>query len=329
MPTNKNILVTGGAGFIGSNLIEALLQNNNTVTCLDNFSTGYRKNIDRFFDNPHFSLIEGDIRDLDTCRQAVGGKDLVYHEAALGSVPRSIENPVLSTHVNILGFVNMLTAAKDAKIPRFIYASSSSTYGDATYSPKVEDKKGFPLSPYAVTKHVNDMFARNFTALFGIETIGLCYFNVFGPYQDPNGAYAAVIPKFINLLLEHKQPTIYGDGKQSRDFTFVKNVVNANLLAGDAQLIENKHEHINVACNESIDLTSLTNEIIQSLAKYDPAIASIQPVYADARKGDIRDSMASIEKAKRILGYSPKIFVKEGVEKTTEWFFQHFSEKAK
>lgn len=329
MPTNKNILVTGGAGFIGSNLIEALLQNNNTVTCLDNFSTGYRKNINRFFDNPHFSLIEGDIRDLDTCRQAVEGKDLVYHEAALGSVPRSIENPVLSTHVNILGFVNMLTAAKDAKIPRFIYASSSSTYGDATYSPKVEDKKGFPLSPYAVTKHVNDMFARNFTALFGIETIGLCYFNVFGPYQDPNGAYAAVIPKFINLLLEHKQPTIYGDGKQSRDFTFVKNVVNANLLAGDAQLIENKHEHINVACNESIDLTSLTNEIIQSLAKYDPAIASIQPAYADARKGDIRDSMASIEKAKRILGYSPKIFVKEGVEKTTEWFFQQFSKKAK
>lgn len=329
MPTNKNILVTGGAGFIGSNLIEALLQNNNTVTCLDNFSTGYRKNINRFFDNPHFSLIEGDIRDLDTCRQAVEGKDLVYHEAALGSVPRSIENPVLSTHVNILGFVNMLTAAKDAKIPRFIYASSSSTYGDATYSPKVEDKKGFPLSPYAVTKHVNDMFARNFTALFGIETIGLCYFNVFGPYQDPNGAYAAVIPKFINLLLEHKQPTIYGDGKQSRDFTFVKNVVNANLLAGDAQLIENKHEHINVACNESIDLTSLTNEIIQSLAKYDPAIASIQPAYADARKGDIRNSMASIEKAKRILGYSPKIFVKEGVEKTTEWFFQQFSEKAK
>ena len=329
MPTNKNILVTGGAGFIGSNLIEALLQNNNTVTCLDNFSTGYRKNIDRFFDNPHFSLIEGDIRDLDTCRQAVEGKDLVYHEAALGSVPRSIENPVLSTHVNILGFVNMLTAAKDAKIPRFIYASSSSTYGDATYSPKVEDKKGFPLSPYAVTKHVNDMFARNFTALFGIETIGLCYFNVFGPYQDPNGAYAAVIPKFINLLLEHKQPTIYGDGKQSRDFTFVKNVVNANLLAGDAVLIENKHEHINVACNESIDLTSLTNEIIQSLAKYDPAIASIQPAYADARKGDIRDSMASIEKAKRILGYSPKIFVKEGVEKTTEWFFQQFSAKAK
>lgn len=329
MPTNKNILVTGGAGFIGSNLIEALLQNNNTVTCLDNFSTGYRKNINRFFDNPHFSLIEGDIRDLDTCRQAVEGKDLVYHEAALGSVPRSIENPVLSTHVNILGFVNMLTAAKDAKIPRFIYASSSSTYGDATYSPKVEDKKGFPLSPYAVTKHVNDMFARNFTALFGIETIGLCYFNVFGPYQDPNGAYAAVIPKFINLLLEHKQPTIYGDGKQSRDFTFVKNVVNANLLAGDAQLIENKHEHINVACNESIDLTSLTNEIIQSLAKYDPAIASIQPAYADARKGDIRDSMASIEKAKRILGYSPKIFVKEGVEKTTKWFFQQFSEKAK
>lgn len=322
MLTNKNILVTGGAGFIGSNLIEALLKNQNSVTCLDNFSTGYRKNIERFFDNPRFSLIEGDIRDYNTCAQAVKDKDLIYQEAALGSVPRSIADPVTSTHVNILGFVNMLTAAKNEGIKRFIYASSSSTYGDADYSPKVEEKKGNLLSPYAVTKHTNDLFAKNFSALFGIETIGLCYFNVFGPHQDPNGAYAAVIPKFINLLLEHKQPTIYGDGKQSRDFTFVKNVVKANLLAAEA-ILTNKHEHINVACNESINLTDLTNCIIKKLSKYDKEIQNIEPLYAEARKGDIKDSLASIEKAKRILNYKPEIFVEEGVELTTDWFYKN------
>lgn len=324
MLTGKNILVTGGAGFIGSNLIEALLENDNTVTCLDNFSTGYRKNIERFFDNPRFSLIEGDIRDFETCKKAVKDKDIIYQEAALGSVPRSIADPVTSTHVNVLGFVNMLTAAKDEGISRFIYASSSSTYGDADYSPKVEDKKGNLLSPYAVTKHTNDLFAKNFSALYGIETIGLCYFNVFGPHQDPNGAYAAVIPKFINLLLEHKQPTIFGDGKQSRDFTYVKNVVKANLLAAEAKL-ENKHEHINVACNEAIDLTSLTQNIINSLSKYDAEIGQITPIYAEPRKGDIKNSLASIEKAKRILHYTPEIFVREGIEKTTEWFYNQFN----
>lgn len=322
MLTNKHILVTGGAGFIGSNLCEALLANNNYVTCLDNFSTGYRKNIERFFQNPKFSLIEGDIRDIDCCRKAVEGKDFVYHEAALGSVPRSIADPITTTQVNILGFVNMLTAAKDAKISRFIYASSSSTYGDATYSPKVEDKKGNLLSPYAVTKHTNDLFAKNFAKLYGLEAIGLCYFNVFGPHQDPNGAYAAVIPKFINLLLEHKQPTIYGDGKQSRDFTFVRNVVKANMLAAEAHL-ENKHEHINIACNESIDLTTLTQNIINSLSKYDAKIGSIQPLYADARLGDIKDSLACIEKARRILHYEPEIFVQEGIQKTVDWYFQN------
>ncbi|MCQ2958844.1 MAG: SDR family oxidoreductase [Bacteroidales bacterium] len=321
MLAGKNILVTGGAGFIGSNLIEALLENN-TVTCLDNFSTGYRENIERFLDNPRFTLIEGDIRDLETCKNAVKGKDLVYQEAALGSVPRSIADPVTSTQVNVLGFVNMLTAAKDEGIKRFIYASSSSTYGDATYSPKIEDKKGNLLSPYAVTKHTNDLFAKNFSYLYGIETIGLCYFNVFGPHQDPNGAYAAVIPKFINLLFEHKQPTIFGDGKQSRDFTYVKNVVKANILAAEAQL-ENKHEHINIACNESIDLTTLTHCIIKSLSKYDEKIENIQPLYAEARKGDIKDSLASIEKARRLLHYSPEILVEEGIELTTEWFFNN------
>ncbi len=320
MFSNKNILVTGGAGFIGSNLCEALLANNNYVTCLDNFSTGHRENIERFFSNPRFKLIEGDIRDIATCKKAVEGKDFIYHEAALGSVPRSIADPITTTQVNILGFVNMLTAAKNAKVKRFIYASSSSTYGDAQYSPKVEDKKGNLLSPYAVTKHANDLFAKNFAQLYDIEAIGLCYFNVFGPHQDPNGAYAAVIPKFINLLKKHEQPTIYGDGKQSRDFTFVQNVVNANLLAAEA-VLENKHEHINIACNESIDLTSLTQCIIDSLSKKDAEIAKIKPMYAEARLGDIKDSLASIEKAKRILHYEPKIFVKEGIEITTDWYF--------
>ena len=322
MPNSKNILVTGGAGFIGSNLIEKLLANNNTVTCLDNFSTGFRKNIERFSENPRFSLIEGDIRDIDTCKKAVAGKDLIYHEAALGSVPRSIADPVTTTQVNILGFVNMLTSAKDGKVSRFIYASSSSTYGDANYSPKIETKKGNLLSPYAVTKHTNDLFAKNFSALYGIETIGLCYFNVFGPHQDPNGAYAAVIPKFINLLLEHKQPTIYGDGKQSRDFTFVQNVVKANCLAANASL-KNKHEHINIACNESIDLTTLTKYIIENMSKFDAEIEKILPIYAEARLGDIKDSLASIEKAKAILGYEPDILVRKGIEITTRWFYEN------
>lgn len=321
MLTGKNILVTGGAGFIGSNLVETLLDQGNTVTCLDNFSTGHRENIERFFSNPCFSLIEGDIRDLEMCRNAVKGKNLVYHEAALGSVPRSIADPVTSTHVNVLGFVNMLTAAKDEGITRFVYASSSSTYGDADYSPKVEDKKGNLLSPYAITKHSNDLFAKNFSALYGIETIGLCYFNVFGPYQDPNGAYAAVIPKFINILMEHRQPTIFGDGKQSRDFTYVKNVVKANVLAGEA-VLENKHEHINVACNDSIDLTTLTQSIIDNLAQFDSEIATIKPLYGDPRKGDIKNSLASIEKARRILHYEPEIFVKEGIALTTKWFYE-------
>lgn len=325
MLTNKKILVTGGAGFIGSNLVEALLDQNNYVTCLDNFSTGYRKNIERFFANSKFKLIEGDIRDINTCREAVKGIDYIYHEAALGSVPRSIADPITSTHVNILGFVNMLTAAKDEGISRFIYASSSSTYGDADYSPKVETKKGNLLSPYAVTKHTNDLFAKIFTQLYDIEAIGLCYFNVFGPHQDPNGAYAAVIPKFINLLLEHKQPTIYGDGKQSRDFTFVKNVVNANILAAEA-ILENKHEHINIACNEAINLTDLTDCIIDNLAKFDSSIATIKPRYAEPRKGDIKDSLASIEKAKKILKYEPQVYVKDGIQITTEWFKNQYKQ---
>lgn len=322
MLTNKHILVTGGAGFIGSNLIEALLATNNKVVCLDNFSTGHKKNIERFLSNSLFTLLEGDICNIETCKQAVSGINIVIHHAALGSVPRSISDPITSTQVNILGFVNILTAAKDAGVTRFIYASSSSTYGDANYSPKVETNKGSLLSPYAVTKQANDLFAEVFSKLYPIQTIGLCYFNVFGPYQDPNGSYAAVIPKFIHNLLQHTQPTIYGDGTQSRDFTFVENVVRANLLAAEA-ILENNHEHINIACSESIDLTTLTHYMIDCLSKYDSAISTIKPIYTDVRKGDIKHSLASISKAQKILNYQPTISVKDGIEKTIQWFWEN------
>lgn len=322
MITNKHTLVTGGAGFIGSNLIDALLCNNNYVVCLDNFATGYKKNIERFLSNPKFKLIEGDICSEEICKKAVEGIDIIFHHAALGSVPRSIADPITSARVNILGFVNLITTAKEAGISRFIYASSSSTYGDADYSPKVETLKGSLLSPYAVTKQSNDLFANVFSKLYNIQTIGLCYFNVFGPYQDPNGAYAAVIPKFINTLLQHKEPIIFGDGTQSRDFTFVENVVHANLLAAEAQL-ENNHEHINIACSESIDLTTLTHYMIESLSKYDSEISNIKPQYTDVRKGDIKHSLASIEKASKILQYKPKITVKEGIDKTIAWYWKN------
>lgn len=322
MISNTRVLVTGGAGFIGSNIIEALLAANNTVVCLDNFATGYKRNIERFANNPNFTSIEGDICDENICKQAVKDVSVVFHHAALGSVPRSISDPIMSAKVNIQGFVNIITAAKDAGVSRFIYASSSSTYGDADYSPKIETKKGNLLSPYAVTKQTNDLFAAVFSQLYDIETIGLCYFNVFGPYQDPQGAYAAVIPKFIDCLLHKQSPVIYGDGTQSRDFTYIDNVVHANLLAATASL-NNKHEHINIACSESIDLTTLTMYMIRSLAKYKPAIGRITPTYSGIRKGDIKHSLASIDKAKQILSYSPQVSVKDGIDKTIEWFIKH------
>lgn len=319
--TNKRVLVTGGAGFIGSNLIAALLNANNTVVCLDNFSTGKKSNIERFFSHKNFTFIEGDITHQPDCIKACTAIDIVFHHAALGSVPRSISDPIASAHSNIMGFVNMITAAKDSKVKRFIYASSSSTYGDAEYSPKIETKKGNLLSPYAVTKQTNDLYAQVFSQLYGIETIGLCYFNVFGPYQDSQGAYAAVIPKFIELLLQHKQPVIYGDGSQSRDFTYIDNVVYANLLAAKTTL-HNLHEHINIACSDSIELSSLTHAIIRELAQYDSAIQTILPLYTDERKGDIKHSLASIDKAQHILGYTPIVSVKEGVKHTVKWFVE-------
>jgi len=321
MISNRKIVVTGGAGFIGSNLIEALLELNNEVVCFDNLLTGSMANIERFFANPLFTFVKGDIRNVDECNEVVRGAHIVYHEAALGSVPRSIENPVTTTEINITGFVNMLTAAKNAGVERFIYASSSSTYGDANYSPKVETQKGNLLSPYAVTKQANDLFAQVFSRCYGIKTIGLCYFNVFGRYQNPEGAYAAVIPKFISLLRRHKAPVIYGDGTQSRDFTYVANVVHANVLAATAEF-DSLHEHINIACGDSIDLTTLTQYMIEKLAEFDEEIGKIRIQYAPARQGDILHSCASIEKAQRLLNYSPQVTVKEGIDKTVEWFWR-------
>lgn len=320
MISGKNILVTGGAGFIGSNLIEALLQAQNKVVCLDNFSTGHRHTIAEFLKNPNFTLIEGDIRDFSVCQNAVKSIDIVHHHAALGSVPRSISDPLTSTQVNIQGFVNMLTAAKDEGVQKFIYASSSSTYGDANYSPKIETKKGNLLSPYAVTKRANDLFADVFSKTYGIQTIGLCYFNVFGPKQDPNGVYAAVIPKFIQLLMNHKVPSIYGDGLQSRDFTYVSNVIHANLLAAQTP-ISKLHTEYNIACGGSITLNDLTELIISCLSKYDAHIRTIVPAYEPARKGDIEHSRASIENAHADLGYVPLVSIPEGIEKTVAWFW--------
>ena len=324
MISGKNILVTGGAGFIGSNLIQALLSNNNKVVCLDNFSTGYKHNIEPFFANPNFSLIEGDIRDFETCKKAVEGIEIIHHHAALGSVPRSISDPITSTNVNILGFVNLLTAAKDADVKKVIYASSSSTYGDADYSPKVETKKGKLLSPYAVTKEANDLFAQVFSRTYGLQTIGLGYFNVFGPKQDPNGAYAAVIPKFIAALMKYEDLNIYGDGTQSRDFTHVSNVIHANMLAAKSEH-PNKHEHYNIACGGSISLNELTSFMIDALSQYDNKITNCKIVHVGERLGDIKHSLASIEKAKTNFGYKPLIDVKTGIEKTIDWFWNELN----
>ncbi len=291
----KKILVTGGAGFIGSHLVDALLKNGNKVVVLDNFSTGFRANLSGAEKSPDFTLIEGDIRNIDDCRMAVDGCDYVLHEAALGSVPRSIAKPEETVDVNVRGFVNIITAAKDAGVKRFIYASSSSVYGDNPDPIKVEDRIGKPLSPYAVSKRCNELFAENFAKVYGLEVIGLRYFNVFGPRQNPDGPYAAVIPKFIKALQNHEQPIIYGDGSTSRDFTHVDNVVSANLLALEADASAT-NEIYNIACGKSTTL----NELFTILSA---KIYKITPVYESARQGDIAHSQADITKAKSLLGY--------------------------
>ncbi len=323
---SHHILVTGGAGFIGSNLCEALLNNGNTVTCLDNFATGKRKNLSAFKKNPRFTLLEGDIRNLDDCRKACNGIDYVLHQAALGSVPRSINDPITSNTVNVSGFLNMLVAARDAKVKRFIYAASSSTYGDSTAMPKVEDVIGKPLSPYAITKYVNELYADVFAKTYGMETIGLRYFNVFGRKQDPNGAYAAVIPKFVMQLMRHESPVINGDGSFSRDFTYIDNVIQMNVRAMTTTNLEAVNTVYNTAYGERTDLKELIQLLKEYLSAYDPKIAGIETIYGPQRVGDVPHSLASIEKAKLRLGYDPKFDIKTGLKEAVDWYWENLRE---
>lgn len=320
---NSRILITGGAGFIGSNLAEKLLGQNNKVTVLDNFSTGKRENLRPFEQNPNFRLIEGDIRDLEICREAVRDVDCVLHEAALGSVPRSVKDPMTSTAVNILGFVNMLYAAQEAKIRRFVYASSSSVYGNSPVLPKTEDAIGKPLSPYAITKYADELFAENFHELYGIDTVGLRFFNVFGRRQDPAGAYAAVIPKFMQCLMHHERPVINGDGSFSRDFTYVENVVQVHELALLAENPEALNQVYNVAFGERTSLNELFAYLREELSAFDPEISLIEPVYSAERPGDVPHSLADIGKAEKLLGYTPEYSVREGLKRAAAWYWSN------
>lgn len=325
MLTNQKILVTGGAGFIGSNLCEALLNLGNVVVCLDNFATGKIENIQSLLTHPSFKLIEGDIRNLEDCKLAVDGMDYVLHEAALGSVPRSINDPITTNDVNVSGFLNMLVASRDARVKRFVYAASSSTYGDSTALPKVEDVIGRPLSPYAITKYVNELYADVFSRIYGIETIGLRYFNVFGRKQNPDGAYAAVIPLFVKQFMNHKSPLINGDGEYSRDFTYIDNVILMNLLALSASKPEALNTVYNTAFGDRTTLNQLVHYLRDFLSEYDSAIKDIQIQYGPNRPGDIPHSLASIEKAKSLLAYEPKYSMKEGLKEAVNWYWKNLT----
>jgi UDP-N-acetylglucosamine 4-epimerase len=318
--TGKRVLVTGGAGFIGSALCHDLVERDNEVVCLDNFATGKKENIRELKDNARFKLIEGDIRDAEVCKKAVKGIDVVLHQAALGSVPRSIADPATTNAVNIDGFLNMIIAARDAGIKRFVFASSSSVYGDSTELPKVEERTGRVLSPYAVTKMVNEEYARIFGSLYGIETIGLRYFNVFGRRQDPEGPYAAVIPKFTQLFVKHESPVINGDGSNSRDFTYIDNVVLANNLAATTENAAALNQAYNVACGDAINLNDMTIMLRGYLATHDISISKVEPVHGPNRPGDIPHSMASVGKAVRLLGYQPQVLFPEGLKRAVEWY---------
>lgn len=308
---SQSFLITGGAGFIGSNIVEYLLKYNaHKVRVLDNLSTGKLKNIEVFLENPSFEFIKGDIRDLATCQEACKGIDYVSHQAALGSVPRSINDPITTNEVNISGFLNLLVAARDNEVKRLVYAASSSTYGDSKELPKVEDKIGRPLSPYAVTKYVNELYADVFAKTYGIKTIGLRYFNVFGPRQDPNGAYAAVIPLFIKAIIDKKAAVINGDGATSRDFTFVENAVQANIKA---LLTDNEgavNQVYNIACGERTTLVELWRNLLEI------ANENIEPIFKEERKGDVKHSLADIQKATMLLNYNPSVKIRDGLKKT-------------
>lgn len=320
---NKNILVTGGAGFIGSNLCEELISLGANVTCLDNFSTGFRENLESIKDHPNFKLIEGDIRNLEDCKLACENQDFVLHEAALGSVPRSINDPITSNDVNVGGFLNMLVAARDANVKRFVYAASSSTYGDSESLPKVEDVIGKPLSPYAITKYVNELYADVFKRTYDFDTIGLRYFNVFGRKQNPNGAYAAVIPKFVMQLMNHESPVINGGGEYSRDFTYIDNVILMNLLALTSDNSASVNQVYNTAFGERTTLNDLVSNLKEYLSDFDPKIADVEVIYGDYRKGDVPHSLASIDKAKKLLEYQPKHSMKEGLKKAVKWYWDN------
>lgn len=318
------VLVTGGAGFIGSNLCESLLEDGHRVICLDNFSTGHIENIIPLIENypDSFTLIVGDIRNPGDCRKAVEGADYVLHEAALGSVPRSIKDPVTTNEVNVSGFLNMLVAARDAGAKRFVYAASSSTYGDSASLPKVEEAIGRPLSPYAVTKYVDELYADVFGRTYGIECIGLRYFNVFGRRQDPNGAYAAVIPLFVKQLMRHESPRINGDGDYSRDFTYIDNIIQINklALAAGSEAVGTVY---NAAYGERTTLNQLTSYLKEYLSAYDSAIAGIPVEHGPVRTGDIPHSLASIDKARRMLGYEPEFSMRDGLREAVGWYWEN------
>jgi len=322
-------LVTGVAGFIGSNLLEALLNLNQRVVGLDNFSTGYQRNLDEVRSLvsaeqwANFQFIEGDIRDVATCHQACEGIDYVLHQAALGSVPRSIEDPILTNQNNIDGFLNMLVAARDAKVKRFVYAASSSTYGDHPDLPKVEDKIGKPLSPYAVTKLVNELYAEVFARTFGFKTIGLRYFNIFGRRQDPEGAYAAVIPKWIAAMVKNQPVYINGDGETSRDFCHIENTVQANLLAATTDDENAVNQVYNVAVGDRTSLNQLYFHLRDNLANQFPHIKDVNPVYREFRAGDVRHSLADISKGEELLGYAPTQRIDSGLKEALTWYIHH------
>jgi len=354
------ILITGGAGFIGSNLVNHFLSEGHQVVCLDNLSTGFEHNIIEHIGNPSFTFIKGDIQDIETCRQAILGCNYVSHQAALGSVPRSIADPIMTNSVNVSGFLNMLESARDSGVQRFVYAASSSTYGDSKKLPKIEEEIGRPLSPYAVTKYVNELYADVFAKTYGMQCIGLRYFNVFGRHQDPDGAYAAVIPLWVKQLLNHERPTINGDGSYSRDFTYIENVIQANvkaLFVPAEQIVKNQKEYynleldqhkfliqdesrreshsvkinflseiFNIAFGGNISLLELYSELQSALSKHDPAIASMEPKIGPYRLGDIPHSQASILKAQTILNYVPQFDAKEGFRLAAEWYYEKFRE---
>ena len=321
--TRASVLVTGGAGFIGSNLCDDLLKYNNKVRCMDNLATGRVQNIDPLMEYPNFEFLRTDIRNMEDCRKAMKGVDVVFHEAALGSVPRSINDPQTTHEVNVNGFLNVLIAARDAGVKRFIYASSSSVYGDSIQLPKVEDVIGKPLSPYAVSKTVNELYANVFARNYDMEIIGLRYFNVFGKHQDPAGAYAAAIPKFIQLLIKYESPEIHGDGTHSRDFTYIENVIQMNHLAATTKNQAALGQIYNTAVGERSDLKVLVGLLKKYLSKFDSKIADVKINHGPERQGDIPHSLASIEKAKTLLGYRPSHRFEEGLKEAVEWYWKN------